>query len=133
MTTYKLFPKRIYLAGRITGRTYKAVHSEFTAAKRFLLDQGFDEVVNPCELVAPGTSWEDAMLVLLPYLAACNFMALLPGYEKSNGAMCEYWFARGMENTGSMHAIIHITIEKTPAIARELVNIEMSDTLKSAV
>ncbi len=107
--------KRIYLAGRVTGRTFKSVHAEFAAAKRFLLDQGFDEVVNPCEIVAPGTCWEDSMIMLLPYLAACNFMALLPHYELSNGAMCEYYFAKGMENTGSMLGIIHIRIEKTQA------------------
>lgn len=125
--------KRVYLAGHISGRNYKAVHAEFAAAKQFLLDQGFDEVLNPCEIIVPGTGWTDCMLILLPYLATCNFIAILPSYERSNGAMTEYYFARGMENQGLMKAIIHITIKKTPAIARELVNIEMSDSLKSAV
>jgi hypothetical protein len=125
--------KRIYLAGKVTGRNYERVYREFSDAKRFLLAQGFDEVVNPCELVVPGTTWADAMLILLPYLAACNYLALLPGYERSNGAMCEYWFARGMENEGHMKAIIHITIEKTTAIARSITNIETSDTLKQAI
>ena len=60
--------KRIYLAGHVTGRKYKSVHAEFASAKQFLLSQGFDEVINPCELVAPGTNWTDAMLILIPYL-----------------------------------------------------------------
>ncbi|MFZ4707181.1 MAG: DUF4406 domain-containing protein [Bacteroidales bacterium] len=105
--------KRIYLAGPVTGRHYRKVYQDFSDAKQFLLDQGFDEIVNPCELVAPGTAWPDAMLILLPYLSTCNFMALLPDYQRSNGAMCEYYFARGMENEGLLHGIIHIDMEKS--------------------
>ena len=103
--------KRIYLAGRITGRKYKSVYAEFTAAKQFLLAQGFDEVINPCEIIIPGTSWTDCMLILLPYLATCNFIALLPNYQPSNGAMTEYYFARGMESEGKIKAIIHIDVQ----------------------
>jgi len=125
--------KRIYIAGRITGKNYRGVHAEFTKAKHFLLSQGFDEVVNPVEIVPPGTGWTDSMLILLPYLATCNYMALLPGYEPSNGAMCEYYFARGMENEGKLHAIIHLQIEKPRANAQALTNIETSDTLKQAI
>ena len=125
--------KRIYLAGQVTGREYKRVHAEFAAAKQFLLDQGFDEVINPCEIVAPGTSWTGAMGILLPYLEICNYMAILPGYERSNGAMCEYYFARGMESEGKLLAIIHITVEKPNTNINALANIEMSDTLKQAI
>ena len=114
--------KRIYLAGHVTGRKYKSVHAEFASAKQFLLSQGFDEVINPCELVAPGTNWTDAMLILIPYLTTCNYMALLPGYEHSNGAMCEYYFARGMENQGTLQAIIHIDIRKPISSARQIKN-----------
>jgi hypothetical protein len=125
--------KRIYLAGRVTGKEYRGVRLQFAAAKQFLLDQGFDEVVSPVEIVPPGTGWTDAMIILLPYLATCNYMALLPGYEPSNGAMCEYYFARGMENEGKLHAIIHLQIEKPQANAQALINIETSDTLKQAI
>lgn len=123
--------KRIYLAGRISGRNYKSVHAEFAAAKRFLLDQGFDEVINPCEIIVPGTGWTDCMLILLPYLATCNFIAILPSYQRSNGAMTEYYFSRGMENEGLMKAIIHIKMDKTNVTAREIPT--MAETLKSAV
>jgi hypothetical protein len=60
-------------------------------------------------------------------------MALLPGYEPSNGAMCEYYFARGMENEGKLRAIIHLQIEKPRATAQPIPNIEMSGTLKTAI
>lgn len=122
--------KRIYLAGQITGRNYKNVNSDFAAAKKFLIHQGFDEVINPCEIVAPGTGWTEAMLILLPYLATCNFLALLPGYEISNGAMTEYYFGRGMENEGRIHAIIHIDIRKGKPVTLQ---IEHTDTLKQAI
>lgn len=122
--------RRIYLAGLVTGRNYKSVYAEFAAAKRFLLSLGFDEVINPCELVSSDTGWTDAMLILLPYVATCNFMALLPGYAKSNGAMTEYYFGRGMENEGRMHAIIHLTIVKDDIITLQ---IEKVDTLKQAI
>jgi hypothetical protein len=125
--------KRIYIAGRVTGKEYRGVRLQFSAAKQFLLDQGFDEVVSPVEIVPPGTGWAEAMLILLPYLATCNYMALLPGYEPSNGAMCEYYFARGMENEGKLRAIIHLQIEKPRATAQPIPNIEMSGTLKTAI
>ena len=121
--------KRIYLAGQVTGRHYRKVYQDFADAKQFLLDQGFDEVVNPCELVVPGTSWTDAMIICIPYLATCNFMALLPGYERSNGAMCEYYFARGMENEGTMQGIIHIDVEK---VKRETYQLE-TESLNVAI
>ena len=125
--------KRIYIAGRITGKGYPGVRKQFAAAKQFLLHQGFDEVVSPVEIVPPGTGWTESMMILLPYLAACNYMALLPGYEPSKGAMCEYYFARGMENEGKLHAIIHIQVEKPQANTKSLTNIETSGTLKQAI
>lgn len=117
--------KRIYVAGAVTGRNYRRVYDEFAYAKAFLLSNGFDEVVNPCELVAPGTSWGDAMLILLPYLDVCNYIAFLPGYQRSNGAMCEYYYARGMENDGRMNAIIHLTLPEETKLETE--------TLKKAI
>ena len=102
--------KRVYLAGKVTGLYYKTAVKKFNYAKLFLLSEGFDEVVNPMELVPPDAGWADAMLILLPYLATCNYIAILPGYEDSNGAMTEYYFARGMENEGKIKAIIHLSI-----------------------
>lgn len=102
--------KRVYLAGKVTGLNYKNAVKKFNYAKQFLLSEGFDEVVNPMELVPKGTEWADAMLILLPWLATCNYIAILPGYEDSNGAMTEYYFARGMENEGKLKAIIHLSI-----------------------
>jgi hypothetical protein len=102
-------PSRIYLAGKVTGLNYKSAKKKFDEAKHFLLTQGFDEVVNPMEHVPKGTGWTDAMLILLPYLSQCDYIAILPGYETSNGTCTEYYFARGMESEGKMKAIIHLT------------------------
>lgn len=106
--------KRVYLAGKVTGLNYKNAVKKFENAKQFLLSEGFDEVVNPMELVPHDAGWTDAMLILLPYLATCNYIAILPGYEDSNGSMTEYYFARGMENEGKLKAIIHINIKNKP-------------------
>ena len=125
--------KRIYIAGKVTGRAYRSVREEFAQVKHFLLSEGFDEEINPCEIVVPGTSWADAMLILLPYLATCNYLALLPSYDRSEGAMCEYHFARGMENEGKMHGIIHVTITKSTTVTHQLENIQMSDSFKQAI
>ena len=116
--------RRAYIAGRVTGAYYPRIYAEFASAKQFLLSQGYDEVINPCELVVPGTSWIDAMIILLPYLATCNYLVLLPGYETSNGAMTEYYFARGMEKDGKLNAIIHLAYKKT---------VEKTQTLKEAI
>lgn len=102
--------KRIYLAGKVTDLSYSKAVSIFASAKEFLLSQGFDEVINPMEIIEKDTNWTDSMLILLPYLATCNYFAILPGYETSNGALTEYYFARGMENQGRMKAIIKIQI-----------------------
>ena len=102
--------KRIYLAGAVTWLPYNEMYRQFFQAKQFLKDQGFDEVINHCELIPRATSWTDAMLTLITYLDKCNFLALLPGYQLSNGAMCEYHYAKGMESQGKLHAIIHLNM-----------------------
>ena len=108
--------KRVYLAGKVTGITYKVAKRKFAAAKQFLLSIGFDEVINPIDIVPCGTSWTESMLILLPWLATCNYIAILPGYETSNGVMSEYYFARGMEEEGKLRAIIYIEIPKNNQI-----------------
>lgn len=120
--------KRVYLAGRVTGRYYKRVYAEFAAAKQFLLDQGFDEVVNPCEIIVPGTGWTESMIILLPYLATCNFLAILPGYQRSNDAMTEYYFGLGMEKEGHLQAIIHIDLKIKSARIKKI-----KEPLKAAI
>lgn len=101
--------KRIYLAGKVTDMNYITTQQRFQQAKQFLLSQGFDEVINPMEIIQKDTDWTEAMLILLPYLATCNYFAILPGYQTSNGALTEYYFALGMENQGLIKAIIHIS------------------------
>lgn len=99
--------KRIYLAGRITGLNYKEVRKRFARAETYLMSLGF-EVVNPIRLVPENSSWTDSMRTCMHYLSLCNFMALLPGWERSRGASIEYQIALGMEEEGRMKAIIHL-------------------------
>ncbi len=101
--------KRIYLAGKVTGKEYSRVAKEFHHAKQYLLSVGFNEVINPLEIIPKVTAWTESMLILLPHLAICNYIAILPGYESSNGTMTEYYFAKGMEAEGKLKAIIHLT------------------------
>lgn len=82
--------KRIYLAGPMTGLpefNYPAFHAE--AARLRAL--GY-QVENPAEN-PPQDDWEDYMKQAIPQLLTCDLMALLPGWEKSKGAMLEHHIA----------------------------------------
>ncbi len=121
--------KRIYLAGLATDCNYKRAYAEFAAAKEFVINQGVDEVIYPCELVSAGTACTEAMLTLLPYLASINFLALLPGYIGSNGAMSEYFFGREMEKE-NLPVILYLKIYKKGTI---LLLFENNDILKHSI
>lgn len=83
----------------------------FAEAEAYFESIGF-EVVNPTRLVPEGSSWADAMRICLHYLTLCNYIAMLPGWERSRGAQVEYQVAVGMEEEGSLLAIIHLQEQK---------------------
>jgi hypothetical protein len=86
-------PKRIYLAGPMTGHVEHNFPAFHAAAQRFT-EQGW-EVVNPADnfggrVDLPRSSYLRADLMLL---TQCDALALLPGWDESNGAKLEYLLA----------------------------------------
>ena len=84
---------RIYIAGPMTGikdMNFPAFHA--AAAELRALGH---EVVNPAELNPdPGTPWAQCMRVDIAQLVTCDAVVLLPGWEKSKGALIERDLAR---------------------------------------
>jgi hypothetical protein len=80
--------KRIYLSGPMTGmpdHNFPAFNAE-TARLRAI---GFD-VVNPVEVNPdPGTTWHECLRRDLAALLTCDAVALLPGWQRSQGAHLE--------------------------------------------
>ncbi|CAL8476426.1 DUF4406 domain-containing protein [Caballeronia sp. S22] len=87
--------KRVYLAGPMSGYpdlNFPAFHAE--AAR--LRAMGF-EIVNPAEIdVGPNPTWLKAMRADIKLLVDCDGIALLPGWEQSDGANVEHTLARGL-------------------------------------
>ena len=92
-------PKRkakIYIAGRVSGVKPEVYEKQFATVKAELEMAGH-EVINPLTDIEheDTTNWGLTIMECLPYVAQCDCIALLPGWEKSNGAQIEYHFARG--------------------------------------
>lgn len=92
-------PKRkakIYIAGRVSGVKPEVYEKQFATVKAELEKAGH-EVINPLTDIdhEDTTNWGLTIMECLPYVAQCDCIALLPGWEKSNGAQIEYHFARG--------------------------------------
>jgi nucleoside 2-deoxyribosyltransferase len=86
-------PKRIYLAGPMTGHV-ESNFPAFHAAAEWFTKAGW-EVVNPADNFGgrtdlPRSSYLRADLMLL---TQCDALALLPGWHESNGAKLEYLLA----------------------------------------
>ena len=101
--------KRVYVAGPMTGLrdlNFPAFHAAATA----LRDAGW-EVVNPAE-VNPDTAmpWVECMRRDIAELLTCDAVALLPGWDKSRGALLENTIAvqLGMK-TGSVDDMLRLT------------------------
>lgn len=92
-------PKRkakIYIAGRVSGLKPEVYEKQFATVKAELEKAGH-EVINPLTDIdhEDTTNWGLTIMECLPYVADCDCIALLPGWEKSDGAQIEYHFARG--------------------------------------
>lgn len=87
---------KIYIAGRVTGLMPEVYETQFATVKAELEKAGH-EVINPITDIPheDTTNWGLTIMECLPYVAQCDCIALLPGWEKSNGAQIEYRFALG--------------------------------------
>lgn len=82
---------KVYLAGPMTGYPEKNYPAFMRMAKR--LRKRGHKVINPAELNGPEVSWEAAMHVNLAALQSCEAVYVLPGWERSKGALIEVAFA----------------------------------------
>jgi hypothetical protein len=81
--------KRIYLSGPITGTT--DYMERFSEAQKRLENLGYS-VVNPALVnskLPEDTTYEQYMKMSFTMLSMCNYIYMLQGYEKSNGAIKE--------------------------------------------
>ena len=95
--------ERWYVSGPMSGlpgMNKPAFHAE-TARLRAL---GY-YVINPAESDLPeGSAWEDYMRADIKLLMDCTAIMMLPGYEKSRGAMLEYRIAQELGMTIALAA-----------------------------
>ena len=86
--------KTIYLSGKITGLEKSVYEKNFQQAELFYRACGF-EVVNPCYISAellkrkPNADYEEFMREDLKALRGCTHIAMLEGWQTSNGAKRE--------------------------------------------
>ena len=89
---------RVYVAGPMTGIT-DFNYPAFNAVADQLRAQGF-EVENPADHgIVEGAQWADYMAYDLTRLGLCGVIALLPGWEKSEGAKLEVLIAERLGMT----------------------------------
>lgn len=81
-------PGRVYLSGPMTGIAEHNVPA-FNAQARRLRAAGYD-VVNPAEVNPDASlSWQQCLRQDMALLPTCDTLALLPGWEHSDGAHLE--------------------------------------------
>lgn len=87
---------RIYVAGPMTGLPEYNLPA-FAAATLELQSLGHDAVNPGHRGVIPGYTWQDYMRDALRLLLDCDAVALLPGWESSDGARLEVRLARKLD------------------------------------
>lgn len=84
-----IMPK-VYISGAITGT--KDYMERFAQAEKELTERGYS-VINPAKVNAQlpdDTTYEEYMKMSLAMLDMCDYICMLDGWEKSNGACLEY-------------------------------------------
>lgn len=88
-----MIPKKIYVAGKITGLNYTQVEYKFLMAQCKLELEGHLPII-PLHYCHCEWSWWRCMRICLALLKECDTIALLPDWKQSRGAKIEYVFAK---------------------------------------
>ena len=86
--------KKVYISGKMTGMTKEESKALFARAEMDLTAKGY-KVINPWKIRVP-KYYSGQLLRSLKELSKCDAIYLLENWLDSNGAKCEFWFARGM-------------------------------------
>lgn len=90
--------KYIYISGPITGLDYETAKAAFeNAADNIRKIYGTTvKVISPIDFVGKGENWNYAMRKRIERLMECNYIHMLPGFEKSKGARLELTIAQNL-------------------------------------
>jgi hypothetical protein len=90
---------KAYIAGKITGLDAQIVADKFAKAEAKLKKQ-HKQIVNPVTYCNERnlSGWHDCMQALLPEIATCNVMYVLPDYADSRGSLWEIAIAHNIYN-----------------------------------
>lgn len=86
--------EKIYISGKMSGMEEEVYKRLFKNAEEKLISEGY-EVFNPCEIEYIPEDYAQQLLLVLGELAKCDCIYMLENWIHSNGARCEYWFAKG--------------------------------------
>jgi hypothetical protein len=87
---------KVYIMGKVTGIDYEECCDLFNTRQLELEKKGHT-VVNPTEIVPPGSSWTEAMKICIEALLGCEAYNELPNAAFSRGAFLEKSIAREMK------------------------------------
>lgn len=89
--------RRLYLCGPMSGLSENN-YPAFNAAAKLWRERGWC-VMNPAELGAghrDDPKWDDYMRIDIRYLSECDAVAVLHGWQNSNGAKLELFIAKSL-------------------------------------
>jgi len=87
--------RRVYISGPMTGLP-ELNHPAFQRAAALLRGLGY-QAVNPAELGVGSADWHECMRRDIRALCDCDALALLPGWERSQGAHIELHLAHRLQ------------------------------------